>query len=593
MIKALISTIICILIALIGFKIKLGKSKMIQECAKRLYKKRVKFFVHKTRQEKIELLATRKYDLLIIGGGCSGAGCALDAASRGLKVALIESSDFGSETSSKSTKMLHGGIRYLEKAINKLSFGQLRLVLEALSERKRVMIMAPYLTYTVRIMIPIYKKCMVPYYWFLAILYDWLSWGHTLGRSYLISKERSNVYFRFLKNDNFKGSMVYYDGMMDDARINVMLAMTSSFYGADCVNHMTFLEFKDHENSKKIKKILCVDNFTNKKVEISAKVVISCTGAFTNEIIKKERDNAEDVIEESAGAHMVLPPEFGPVNIGLIEMKTTDNRKIFVLPWKGQTLIGATETKRQIKKFADPLEDDISFLINETKQYILKDICKSDVKSVWTAFRPLVKSNSSLRTESIIRSYNIKDNGNRVIYMYGGKWTTFRISSKETVDLAIRNYGLEPRNGCLTEYLSILGAEKYSRDMFYEIARSFNVEFEYAKHLLGLYGSRALMMGKYISDYPDKLSEKYHFREGEVIYCVENEDAMTTDGIVNIRFRVGYFDVKEAFKMCQKVDKILKKYFNWTDEEVQFNRNYTKQSLRALGYDILCESDSV
>jgi len=245
------------------------------------------------------------------------------------------------------------------------------------------------------------------------------------------------------------------------------------------------------------------------------------------------------------------------------------------------------ENQRKEERFINPLEAELSFLIDEPSRYLLKSIKRSDIKSGWCAPRPLIKALSHIKTESIVRSYEIKDLGDGVIYMYGGKWTTFRTSAEKTIDLAIKNYGLITKNCCLTQFISVLGSNKYTRDMFYELARTINIDLEYAKHLMNMYGSRSFLLEKYISEFPNKISEKYLFSEGEVRYCIENEDALTADGIVNIRFRVGYFDVIEASKMCIKVEEILKNYFKWNEEETLIQKEYTRNALKALGYDLV------
>lgn len=575
--------------ATLAFLCRRYKARESRLALNKLYKRRRKTFRNKTRDEIIQSLRNENFDVLIIGGGSSGVGCALDAATRGLKVALVESLDYGSETSSKSTKLVHGGLRYLIKAMGCFSFGQLLLVLSALGERRTLMRMAPYLTYTVRIMLPIYSIMKAPYYWMLVKLYDWLSWSKTLGRSYLISKRQACVYFGSLNEDSLKGSLIYYDGMMDDSRLNVMLAMTASFYGATVANHMRFLDFVKDDNNT-IKGAVCIDGLTDQKVEIKSKVVISTVGAFTDLIREKNAKGSEKIMAESAGTHIILPPEFGPENVGLIDTCTEDNRVMFILPWKGQTLAGSTEVSRPLTVQAGPTEGEIDFLINETRKYAKKEIRRSDVMSAWTGYRPLLKDSTKKNTESMVRCFTVLDENNGLIIMTGGKWTTFRASAEKTIDLAIKRYNLKCKNGCLTEFVEVLGSKRYSRDMFYEISRLLKVDIEYAKHLLRMYGDRAFMLGEYLEKYPESLSEKYPFRAGEVIYCVENEGAMTTSGVVNSRFGIGFYDVMEAAKVCGKVEKILEKHFGWTEREAVKHREYTRRALESLGYGIISKA---
>lgn len=190
----------------------------------------------------------------------------------------------------------------------------------------------------------------------------------------------------------------------------------------------------------------------------------------------------------------------------------------------------------------------------------------------------------------MVRCFTIVDEENGLIIMAGGKWTTFRASAEKTIDLAVERYSLKCETGCLTEFVEVLGSRRYSRDMFYEISRLLKVDIEYAKHLLRMYGDRALVLGEYLERYPESLSEKYPFRAGEVIYCVENEGAMTTSGVVNSRFGIGFYDVVEAAKVCERVEKILEKHFGWTERESVKQREYTRRALESLGYGIISKA---
>lgn len=584
MIGKIVLTLIVLCAVLMLFSHQ-NRAKRSRRILRKLYKRQRKTLGAKKREEVIQSLRRDDFDILVIGGGSSGVGCALDAATRGLRVALVESLDYGSETSSKSTKLLHGGLRYLIKAVDGFSIRQLLLVFSALRERKTIMRMAPYLTYTVRIMIPIYSMVKAPYYWLLVKLYDWLSWSSTLGRSYLISNRRACMYFRSLNRDGLWGSMVYYDGMMDDSRLNVMLAVTASFYGATVANHMRFLDFIKDNNV--IKGAVCIDELKGQRVEIKCKVVVSTVGAFTDEIRKKNAEHSEKIMAESAGTHIILPSEFGPESIGLVDTCTEDNRIMFILPWKGQTLVGSTEVSRPLTVQADPTGREIDFLISETRKYVKKEIEQSDVMSAWTGYRPLLKDSTKEKTESLVRYFSITDEHNGLVVMTGGKWTTFRASAEKVIDMAVQGYGLRCKNECLTEFVEVLGSKRYSRDMFYEISRLLKVDIEYAKHLLTMYGDRALMLGEYLERYPKSISEKYPFRAGEVIYCVEHEGAMTTSGVVNNRFGIGFYDVMEAARVCEEVEKILAEHFGWSEHESIKESEYTRKSLESLGYGII------
>lgn len=537
------------------------------------------------RETIINSLKGEDFDVLIIGGGCVGAGCALDAASRGLRVGLVEALDFGSETSSKSTKLLHGGIRYLQKVLGCFGLSQLLLVLNALHERKTVMRMAPYLTRTVRIMAPIYSIVKVPFYFVLLKLYDWLSWGRSLGRSYLLSEKATSLYFSNLKRQDLKSAMIYHDGMMFDARINVMLVKTAAFYGATTANHTKFLEFVKNEKGQ-ISGVRVSDEIGGDVFAVRARVVISSAGPFTDGI-RRKNNHAENIMVPSIGTHIVIEPGFGTEDMGILDTATSDNRVVFILPWNNHTIVGSTEVECQTQPQIKPSEDEVHFLLSEINKYTDKKIPKRSITSAWAGIRPLVKAGIKGSTEGIVRKFKILDDGNGLVMVAGGKWTTFRTMAERTIDLAVKKYRLEPASGCLTSQIQILGSRKYSRDLFYEISRALEIDIGYSKHLLSMYGDQAFKLRKYIKKYPARLSNKYLFTEGEAIYCLESEMAMNAPDIVNNRFGVGYYDVEEAHQMVQKVDALLVRYFGKKGIRYEPDQEYAAAALESLGYELV------
>lgn len=563
----------------------LYSSRNIRNKLEELYKKRKLKKLILKRNEIVSSLKNNDFDIAIIGGGCVGAGCLLDAASRGLKVCLIEESDFGSETSSKNTKLLHGGIRYLQKAFMKFNLSQLKLVLYALNERNTVMEIAPYLTKTIRIMVPIYNIFLVPLYFILTKLYDWLSYKKSLGRSYLLSTKNTSLYFSNFKSENLQNAMVYHDGMMLDFRINVMLVKTAVFYGATAANHVKFLDFIKNE-SNQIIGMKVLDQISKEEFDIKSKVVISSAGPFTDDV-RKYNTGESNIITPSMGTHIVISPGFGTDNMGILDTRASDNRIVFILPWCNHTIIGSTEVGDQKERTYKPPEDQVFNLLNEINKYTEDKIKISELKSAWSAYRPLVKLDNCNNVDDMVRDYKVIDEKNGLITSVGGKWTTFRLMAEHSINLAVEKYKLNAINSCLTSEITILGSRKYSRDLYFVISRVLKVDIEYAKHLLDLYGSSAFRIENYIKKYPKLLSEKYLFKEGEAIYVLENELAMNSSDIVNNRFGVGYYDVEEAYNMVKRVDKLLIEYYKEQDIEYQPDNEYNNKILDSLGYELV------
>lgn len=584
----IVHIVLFLFVAVIWWKIiNIWRTSRIAHKAEEMYKRRKEKKHCLSRNEIIHSLESDIFDVFVIGGGCVGTGCALDAASRGLKVGLIEAFDFGSQTSSKSTKLLHGGVRYLEKAIFNFSLSNFFLVLTALYERKTVMRMAPYLTYTVKIVVPICNVIKIPIYFILLKIYDWLSINRSLGRSYLISGRLAKMYFGSLKEIHAKSAMVYHDGMMLDSRVACLIAKTAAFYGATVANHVKFLDFIKNENGM-IMGVKAFDKISERMIEIKCMVVISATGPFTDTIRHKNQNEVASLIKPSFGTHIVIKPGFGPENVGLLDSCSKDGRVVFILPWLGHTLIGSTDVEGTVVERKNPTLEDVDFLLNELKEYTDSEITRKEVTSVWTGIRPLINDSESKNTESIVRGFKIINDKTGLISVFGGKWTTFRTMAEKAIDMAIQEYNLSFENVCLTNHIRIVGSRKYSRDLYYKISRILDVDTEYAKHLLNFYGDCALKMKKYLKKYPTRLSDKYPFLEGEAIYCFENELAMNALDIVNNRFEIGYHDVEEAYSMIKKVEKLLEKYSSEQNNMIKItDQKYKTAILDSLGYELI------
>lgn len=282
-----------------------------------------------------------KFDLLIIGGGATGTGCALDGASRGLKVALVERDDFSSETSSKSTKLVHGGVRYLEKAFLNFDREQFDMVREALYERATFLKIAPHLSGQLPIMVPIYKWWMIPYYWAGSKAYDFFAGSHGLESSYFLTKSKALEAFPMLKRENLSGAMIYYDGTQNDARTNLALALTAIQQGAVATSYTEVVSLlKDEQN--RICGATIKDRISGETFSVHAKGVINATGPFCDTIRQMDDPDALSLVQPSVGTHVILPNFYSPRNMGLVDPASTDGRVIFFLPWEGNTIAGTT-----------------------------------------------------------------------------------------------------------------------------------------------------------------------------------------------------------------------------------------------------------
>ncbi|KAI4290951.1 glycerol-3-phosphate dehydrogenase [Pancytospora philotis] len=535
----------------------------------------------RTRAESIFDLQHRTYDLLIIGGGSSGAGCALDAATRGLRVAMIEMGDFASKTSSKSTKLLHGGVRYLEKAIRSFSFAQLALVFEALSERYTIMANASYLAHAVQIMVPLYSKKARVYYWILLRLYDRLSLARSLGRSCYMSRQRTAQQFSGLKTEGLCGSIVYSDGMFDDARTNVVLAATAAFYGATVANYVRLDSF-DRDEDGKIESAICVDALSGKWLRISAKGYISACGPLTDATRTKADQKAAPIMRRSMGTHAVYPAQYGPEGMGLLDARTADGRVMFILPWKGRILAGSTETTTAGSS-AVPNESEIDFLHRELQSTLRGPLNKAEILSAWSGMRPLVNNSDVADSESLVRSYVIKAEGGNFITLAGGKWTTYRLMAEKCVDSAVTQFGLEPARCCVTRHLPLLGARDYRKDQYHALASSLGISTEYAMVLSQRYGALAFKMKSYLKRYPQFVSEEHSVIKAEVVYAIENEFACRIGDVLSNRLGISFVDVCGAHKLGPAIGDIMAEHLEWPLPYKAKQQREFEESLEAFG----------
>ncbi|KAK4465943.1 mitochondrial glycerol-3-phosphate dehydrogenase [Cladorrhinum samala] len=541
-----------------------------------------------------------EYDILVIGAGATGTGVALDAATRGLKVAVVERDDFSCGTSSKSTKLVHGGVRYLEKAVWNLDWAQYELVREALKERTYFLQTAPHLSMWLPIMLPLDKWWKVPYYWAGTKFYDFLAGSEGIESSYFLTRSKAIDAFPMLKQAGLVGALVYYDGAHNDSRMNVSLGMTAALYGATVVNHMEVTSLiKDPATGK-----LCGATVQDRVPErggskpppsfpVKAKCIINCTGPFTDGVRKMDDPDCKEIVAPASGVHIILPGYYSPGKMGLIDPSTSDGRVIFFLPWQGNTIAGTTDEPAQITKDPLPDEKSIQWILNEVSHYLSPDINvrRGDVLAAWSGLRPLVYDPKAKNTESLVRNHliNISDSG--LVTCAGGKWTTYRQMAEECVDAAIKEFNLTPKpvvnppqvsgtenvddgavldGSCQTHQVKLIGAHGFSRTLFIHLIQHFGVETEVAKHLTESYGDRAWTVAalcrptdKRFPARGERISLLYPFVDGEVRYAVRHEYAQTAVDVLARRTRLAFLNAQAALEALPRVIDIMGDELGW------------------------------
>uniref|UniRef100_A0A3Q1IQ57 Glycerol-3-phosphate dehydrogenase, mitochondrial n=1 Tax=Anabas testudineus TaxID=64144 RepID=A0A3Q1IQ57_ANATE len=543
---------------------------------------------------------TEEFDVLVVGGGATGAGCALDAVTRNLKTALVERSDFSSGTSSRSTKLIHGGVRYLQKAIMQLDYEQYMMVKEALHERANLLEIAPHLSAPLPIMLPVYKWWQLPYYWAGIKMYDLVAGIQCLKSSYILSKTKALELFPMLKKDKLVGAIVYYDGQHNDARMNLAIALTAARYGATIANYtevVHLLKTNDpHTGKEKVCGAHCRDVITGQEFDIRAKCVINATGPFTDSLRKMDNQETKNICQPSAGVHIVIPGYYSPDNMGLLDPATSDGRVIFFLPWEKMTIAGTTDTPTNVTAHPIPGEDDINFILREVRNYLSPDVevRRGDVLAAWSGIRPLVTDPNSKDTQSICRNHIVSISDSGLVTIAGGKWTTYRSMAEETLDAAIKAHSLSAEP-CKTVGLMLEGGKGWTPTLYIRLVQDYGLENEVAQHLASTYGGKAFdvakmaqVTGKRWPIVGKRLVSEFPYIESEVQYAIK-EYACTAIDVIAQRTRLGFLNVQAADEALPRIVQIMGKELDWTSDsclcEIQAELEAAKKFLyHEMGY---------
>ncbi|KAJ3273409.1 mitochondrial glycerol-3-phosphate dehydrogenase [Terramyces sp. JEL0728] len=547
----------------------------------------------------------QEFDLLIIGGGATGAGCALDAATRGLKTALVERDDFASGTSSRSTKLIHGGVRYLEKAFLELDYEQYKLVREALHERGSFMHIAPYLAHELPIMLPLTIWWKIPYYWVGAKVYDLLAGSKGLTHSYFLTKTRALEAFPMLQKDKIKGAIIYYDGTID-LIMNVAIALTAAQHGATIANHVEVVQLhkKPRVTLKGQKGFgdeeICAatvrDTLTGETWTVKTKGVINATGPFCDGIRKLDTGiETKEIVAPSAGVHVVLPSYFSPRNMGLIDPNTSDGRVIFFLPWQGSVIAGTTDSPTTVEQNPVPGDADVNWILKEVGNYLSPDIKlrRGDVQAAWSGIRPLVRDPAAKNTESLVRNHMLNVSPSGLVTMAGGKWTTYRAMAEETIDKAIEVFDLTPTGPCVTTDTKLIGSHHWSPNMFIKLIQHFGLETEVAQHLAENYGDRAWAVAALASQtgsrwpiYGTRLAMGYPYIEAEVRYACQREYACTVEDVIARRTRLSFLNAKAAQEAIPRIIEIMASELHWDGARKKKELADAQKFLLSMGLSI-------
>lgn len=499
------------------------------------------------------------WDFIVIGGGATGLGIAVDAASRGYKTVLLEQSDFAKGTSSRSTKLVHGGVRYLQK-------GDVALVREALRERGYLSKNAPHLVKNQRFIIGNYCWWEKPFYTIGLILYDLLAGSMSLGRSRPMNKKEVINSVPQIVQKNLKGGVLYHDGQFDDSRLAINLMQTAIEKGATVVNYVKVSGLiKDTEGQ--VSGVVVADELDGGSFVLKGQCIINATGIFVDNVIKMDNANERPLVRPSQGVHLVVDKSFLGGDDAIMVPKTCDGRVMFGVPWHNRVILGTTDTP--VKDFVlEPkaLDEEIDFILETAGRYLIKKPQRKDVLCVFAGLRPLAaptKHADETKTKEISRSHKLLISTSGLVTITGGKWTTYRFMAEETVNLAIKAKGLT-FNACQTKNLRIHGYKE-------------NPDRSNLMYIYGTDQDEILRLQNDNPAYAEKLHEDFDFTVGEVVWAVRNEMARTVDDVCARRVRALFLDAKASVIMAPKVAAIMAKELqkdkNWEEQQV---REYTE-----------------
>lgn len=536
------------------------------------------------RAENIRRLAQEDFDLCIIGAGASGAGCALDAALRGLKVALVDKGDFAEETSSRSTKLVHGGVRYLEQAFKKLDFAQLRQVRHGLRERRIVLQNAPHLAHPMGIVTPVFSWWEGLYFFIGLKLYDWISrapWllkhsekhpsmpsGRWLGKAEVLKMMPG-------LSPRIHSAVLYYDGQLDDARYCLALIRSATEAGAVPANHLEVCGFQKNAGGK-----ICAATINDRAetrrppFQIRAKRFLNCTGPYADHIRQLANPDLPGRISPSKGVHVILPLSLLDSEKAMLIPKTSDGRVIFAIPFEGKLLVGTTDEPFRSLTEEPLLESrEVDFLLSELQPFVAQTLEKSQVLAGFGGIRPLLAPHSAKgkekATRTLLRDHEVEqDPASGLFSLMGGKWTTYRLMARDTTDAVCMDLGLSAV--CQTENYPLEGARDFEPSSWQQLQARYGFDTDVCQHLASKYGTNASGPATLAAENPDlaqRIIPGYPYLQAEIVYAAREEMAISLHDFLARRIRLEITDWDAACRAAPTVAKWMGATLGWPEAE--------------------------
>ncbi|GAB3749577.1 glycerol-3-phosphate dehydrogenase/oxidase [Spirosoma pomorum] len=526
------------------------------------------------RKASIERFQNEEFDVCIIGAGASGAGAALDAALRGLRVALIDRGDFAGETSSRSTKLIHGGVRYLEQAIKKLDLAQLRQVRHGLAERRTVIRNAPHLAHPLALLTPVFSLIEGIYITIGLRLYDFFARHDAFPKGRWLSKKEAIAQMPTL-TPNMHSAVQYYDGQLDDARYALALAHSAAEAGAAVATYINVTGFE--RNGQRLTAALVEDKVTDRSFPLKARVFLNCTGPYADAIRLLANPSAEPRIRPSKGVHITLPRQVLQSDSAMLIPKTADGRVVFAIPFEDKVFVGTTDndyTEGQHEPVLEP--NEVQYLLDTLRPYVANVPNANEVQAGFGGIRPLIVSNRA-NTKALLRDHEVEEDAESgLLSLLGGKWTTYRLMAQDAIDQVAQRLNNSAHSTTATHFL--VGGENYRFDNWQKLQQAYQLPADVCQHLMKAYGNRAEGVASLIREnnqWAKRIDPKYPYVQAEVVYQVREEMAVTIRDVLARRWRLELLDWRLTSDVTPVVADLMATELNWSlNEKHQYVKYY-------------------
>jgi glycerol-3-phosphate dehydrogenase len=525
----------------------------------------------KSRQTVVQDVAGKSFDVCVIGAGAVGAACALDARLRGLNVVLFEAGDFAGATSSSATKIIHGGVRYLEEAIKDVDPKEYHVVVRALHERVRMLDNAPHLTRKLEFFVPSYSWLNVAYLDIGLKIYDWLAGSARISPSKFVNREETLKLMPGLKQDGLIGAVEYSDGQFDDSRYNLALVETFDRNGGFALNYARVTSLTK-DSAGKLSGAQVTDQLSKQNFSINAKVIVNATGPAADSVRRMAAPTISHRMRLSKGAHVLFPMELFPTDVAMLIPKTDDGRVLFAVPWRGRLLVGTTETEVQPSDELYVTKEDVDFMLGQLNKYLATPVTPNQIVAGFAGARPLVASDESESTKKIARDDVIEiEPASGLISIMGGKWTTHRAMAEDTINAVEKSLGKTPTE-CPTRHHVLYGSEDWTSAYWQELINIYQVAPDVAHHLSAKFGTAApniLNLVKADATLGQRIVSGHPMIRAEVIYAVREELAATIEDVLARRLGVQFYSWRAAREAAPAAGAILGAELGWAPDQTK------------------------